>query len=87
MKNLGSNGKDTTSKAGNQGKTLQIVQMYFVTREQRNIIMEISYQTEILKNYVNKEKPSGKTENKLVTLIKENKKEIKKMDIYLDKKV
>ena len=87
MENLELNKKDTTNKVGNQEKILQIVQMYFTTEKQRNIIMEISYWTEILENYVNKEKSSGKTGNKLVTLIKENKKEIKKMDIYLNKEI
>ena len=47
--------------------------------------MKISYWTEILKYYVNKEKLLEKVENKLVIFIKENKEEIKKMDIYLDK--
>ena len=45
-------------------------------------MMEISYWTEILEEYVNKEKLLEKIESKLVTLIKENKKEIKKMNTY-----
>ena len=63
------------------------MQMYFATRKERNIMMEISYQTEILENYVNKKKSSRKADNKLVTFIKENKKEIKKMDTYSNKKI
>ena len=59
--------------------------MYFTTKKERNIIMEINHQTEILKDYVDKEKPSEKIENKLVTFIKENKEEIKKMDTYSNK--
>ena len=59
--------------------------MYFVTKKERNIIMKINYWTKILENYVNKEKLLRKVGNKLVTFIKENKKEIKKMDIYSDK--
>ena len=59
--------------------------MYFVTEKEKNIMMEISYWTEILKDYVNKEKSLEKVENKFVTLIKENKEEIKKIDIYSDK--
>ena len=47
--------------------------------------MKISYQTKILKDYVNKEKSLEKVGNKLVTLIKENKKEIRKMNTYLNK--
>ena len=61
--------------------------MYFTTEKEKNIIMEINYWTEILKNYVNKEKSSEKIKNKLVTFIKENKEEIKKMNTYLDKKI
>ena len=87
MEHLGSNGKDTTSKVGNREKTLQIVQMYFTTGKQKNIMMKISHWTEILENYVDKEKPSGKTGSELVTFIEENKKEIKKMNTYLDKEV
>ena len=60
--------------------------MYFVIRKEKNIIIKISYQTKILKNYVNKEKSLEKIENKLVIFIKENKKEIRKMNIYSDKK-
>ena len=86
MRNLELNEKNTTNKTENHEKILQIVQMYFTTRKERNIIMEISYWTEILKNYVNKEKPLEKTENKLVTFIKENKEEIRKMDTYSNKK-
>ena len=48
--------------------------------------MEISYQTEILKNYVSKRKSLEKTRNKLVIFIKENKEEIRKINTYLDKK-
>ena len=59
--------------------------MYFVTEKEKNIIMEISYWIEILENYVNKRKPSEKVESRLVTFVEENKKEIKKMDIYFDK--
>ena len=87
MKNSGSNEKDTINKVRNQEKTLQIIQMYFTTEKEKNIIMKINYQTEILKDYVNKEKPSGKVGNKLVILIKENKEEIKKMNIYSDKEI
>ena len=60
--------------------------MYFVTGKERNIIMKISYQTKILENYVNKEKSLEKTENKLVTFIKENRKKIRKMNTYSNKK-
>ena len=60
--------------------------MYFTTEKERNIMMKINYQTEILENYVNKEKSSKKIENKLMTLIEENKKEIRKMNTYSDKK-
>ena len=49
-------------------------------------MMKISHWTEILENYVNKEKSSKKIGNKLVTFIKENKNEIKKMNTYSDKK-
>ena len=59
--------------------------MYFTTGQEKNIMMKISYWTEILNNYVNKEKPSRKTENNLVTLIENNKKEIRKMNTYSDK--
>ena len=59
--------------------------MYFVTRKERNIIIKINYQTEILENYVNKRKSLEKVESKLVTFIKENKEEIKKMNTYLKK--
>ena len=59
--------------------------MYFVTEKEKDIMIKISYWTKILKNYVNKEKPSRKTESKLVTLIKENKEEIKKINTYSDK--
>ena len=47
--------------------------------------MKINYWTEILKNYVNKEKSLEKVKSKLVTFIKENKEEIRKMDTYSDK--
>ena len=47
--------------------------------------MKISYWTKILKNYINKEKSLGKVKNKLVTFVKENKEEIKKIDTYSDK--
>ena len=47
--------------------------------------MKISYQTKTLETYVNKEKPSEKVENKFVIFIKENKKEIRKMNTYSDK--
>ena len=60
--------------------------MYFVTEKERNIIIKINYWTEILENYVNKEKSLKKIKSKLVTFIKENKKEIKKMNTYSDKK-
>ena len=60
--------------------------MYFVTKKERNIIIKISYQIEILEKYVNKKKSLRKTKNKLVIFIKENKKEIKKMNTYSDKK-
>ena len=86
MKNSRSNERDTTDKVENQEKTLRIVQIYFVTEKEKNIIMEISYWTKILENYVNKGKPSEKVGNKLVIFIKENKKDIKKMDTYSDKK-
>ena len=59
--------------------------MYFVTGKERNIIMKISHWTKILENYVNKGKPLRKVENKLIIFIKENKKEIRKMNIYSDK--
>ena len=74
-----------TNKIENQEKTLQIIQMYFVTDKEKDIMIEISYQIRILEDYVNKEKSLRKTKNKLVTLIKENKKEIKKMNTYSDK--
>ena len=61
--------------------------MYFVTEKERNIIMEINYWTEILNNYVNKKKSSRKVGSKLITFIKENKEEIKKMDTYSDKEI
>ena len=57
-----------------------------MTRKERNIMIEINYWTEILKNYVNKEKSLRKVKSKLVIFIKKNKEEIKKMDTYLDKK-
>ena len=60
--------------------------MYFVTKEEKNVITKISYWTGILKDYVNKEKSLRKTENKLVILIKKNKEKIKKMNTYLNKK-
>ena len=43
MENLRSNGKDTTNKVENQEKILRIVQMYFATEKERNIMMKISY--------------------------------------------
>ena len=85
MKNSRSNEKDTTNRVGNQGKTLQIIQMYFAIKKEKDIMTEISYWTKILENYVNKEKLLGKVGSKLVTLIEENKKEIKKMNTYSDK--
>ena len=48
-------------------------------------MMKINYWTGILEDYINKEKPLKKTESKLVTFIKENKKKIKRMDTYSDK--
>ena len=87
MENLGSNEKNTINKTGNQERTLQIVQIHFTTGKQRNIMMKINYQTEILENYINKEKSSGKIESKLVTFIEENKKEIKNMNTYLNKEI
>ena len=87
IENLRLSKKNIINKTRNYKKTLQIIQMYFVTRKQKNIIMKISHWTEILKDYVNKERPSGKTGSKLVTFIKENKKEIRKMDIYLNREV
>ena len=87
MKNSGSNKKITTNRIENQEKILQIVQMYFVTGKEKNIIIEISYWTKILENYVNKKKSSKKTRNRLITFIKENKEEIRKMNTYSDKEI
>ena len=61
--------------------------MYFTIEKQRNLIMEISYWTKILEKYVNKEKSLEKAESKLVTFVEENKKEIKKINIYWNKEV
>ena len=61
--------------------------MYFVTKKEKDIMMKISYWTKVLKDYVNKEKPSGKIESKLITLIEENKEDIRKMDTYSDKEI
>ena len=74
-----------TNKVKNLKKILRIVQMYFVTEKEKDIIIKINYWTRILKDYVNKEKLLEKVESKLITFIKENKEEIKKMNIYLDK--
>ena len=60
--------------------------MYFTIRKEREIMIEISYWIGILENYVSKKKPSGKIENKLVTFIKKNKEEIRKINTYSDKK-
>ena len=43
IKNLRLSKKITTNKTENQEKILRIVQMYFVTEKEKNIIMEISY--------------------------------------------
>ena len=85
IKSSGLNEKNTTNKVGNQEKILRIVQMYFITGKEKNIMTEISYWTKILEDYVNKEKPLRKVGNELMTFIKENKKKIRKMDIYSDK--
>ena len=60
--------------------------MYFVIDKEKNIILEINYWTKILEDYVNKEKSLEKTKNKLIIFIKENKKEIKKINTYSNKK-
>ena len=43
MKNSRLNEKNTTNKIENQEKILRIIQIHFTTKEEKNIIMEISY--------------------------------------------
>ena len=84
MENSGLNEKNTTKQTGSQEKTLRIVQMYFANEKENKIMKEISHYITMLEDYVNKKKTSKKTENKLISLIKENKKTIRRMDTYLN---
>ena len=79
-----SNKKITKKKHENQEKTLRIVQRYFVTRKEKEIMKEISQWIVTLKNYVKKERPSRKNESKLVETITRNQEVIRNMDTYHD---
>ena len=61
--------------------------MCFTTEKERDIITKINYWTKLLEDYINKETLSEKIGNKLLTVIKEKKMKIKKMDTYTDKDI
>ena len=81
---LESNGKTMKEKHENQKKILRIVQKYFVTGKEEEIMKEISQWIAVLEDYVKKERPSEKSESKLIETIIRNQKTIRNMDTYYD---
>ena len=82
--NLESNREVTKKKLENQEGTLRIVQKYFVTKKEKEIMKEISYWIVMLEDYVQKERPSGKNGSKLVETVLTNQETIQNMDTYHD---
>ena len=81
---LESNERDILNKHGNQEGILQIVYKRFVTGKEERVMKKISYYVTILKEFIGKEKQTGKAGSELVEWVKTNQDTIKGMNSYHD---